>query len=167
MALYHVGPSGPDICRVTVGHCPYGNSKLANNGHFDNIADAQIFFEADMTAKYGSFGTKIADETKRSINYRMLDRMDKLEASNPFVKKIRDYNAYRSHAPTKRNLKADARNSNGRKSSYRGGRRRRGNGFSRFVFRSGKALCKAIGPTPRNITRFFKAVDRAVQQTLR
>lgn len=60
--MYHLTPDGPKTCTATIGQCKYG--KPVN--HFDNIADAQRFYEKKMFEENGRLHTT----TKKSLSER-------------------------------------------------------------------------------------------------
>lgn len=75
--MYHITPDGPGNCSATIGTCPYGKPV----DHFDNIADAQRFYEKQMFEQNG----KLTSATKKSVSARYAAKSLKLTGTDKTI----------------------------------------------------------------------------------
>lgn len=166
MASYHISDQGPRICKASVGLCPYGKR---GEPHFDDIQSAQTHYESDMATKHGLVGSSVSSKNKESDYFKFHNYLDRLEVKSPAVKTARDFAAYRRHAPTNRNVRRTHAANSDRSAALRGNVRSKmhrqgfGGQISKMATRGGKEIFKAVGSTPHNVKRFYRALDREVK----
>lgn len=170
MASYHISEMGPRVCRASIMACPY---ELRGEPHFEDIQGAQDHYEKTMTEKYGVVGKTFSAKNKHSDYFKFHNYLDKVEVKSPAVKSVRDFAAYRRNAPTSRNLRKAAIAKSKSNGAYRGTVRSKmhrqgfGGQISRMAAKGGREVFKAVGPTPHNVKRFYKALDKEVKTLIR
>lgn len=92
MSRYHIGVNGPAVCRATKGNCPLDNSSELVP-HFDELADAEAYYDVYMTERYGQMskelakpvGFKIPTEAKKSGLFELPKRPQSEEEAYEFL----------------------------------------------------------------------------------
>lgn len=163
MASYHITDNGPRPCSTTPDKCPYGRE---GGEHYDNIAEAQTHFEKDMESKHGLLGLAVAAKNRRTEEYSLYQKMERLEQNNEAYKKVISMIKYTRSAPSKNtssqsytNGRSKARNR--MKSNFSKNR------ISRMASRGGRQLFKTVGPTPGNVIKLHKYLTKELQNTVK
>lgn len=79
--MYHITPDGPKTCSATIGACHYGKPV----DHFDNIADAQRFYEKQMFKQNGT----LTSATKKSVSARYAAESLKLTGTDKIISDLK------------------------------------------------------------------------------
>lgn len=96
--MLHITPNGPMPCGVTVGTCPYGKPV----DHFDNVADAQRFYEQKMfkenrtlksttkkslSSRRAAESLKLTGTDKVIADFKLMKKASKINSKKEFMKK--------------------------------------------------------------------------------
>jgi len=93
--MYHITPDGPKPCTATIGTCKYGKPV----SHFDNISDAQRFYEKRMFEENGH----IVSATKKSLSARKAAQSKELTGKEKAIADLKAFKQKQKH----KNLEQD------------------------------------------------------------